>query len=397
MRNSLLLLFICLSICSKGQNIVPKYLQLNDKVPELTFQVLEREELASIQLSQHRGKVIILEFWATFCGPCIPAMDHLASIQKEFPNDLVTYAITEESAPVVQKYLSKRPTSLQIALDPSGQLNQLFYHQFMPHTVLIGPDGFIKAITSPDQITKEVIYITKSGADPAIALKAEFKPKDINANALGVVNFDQETILKVNVSPAKVGVQTQVRKVSKTEYQFVNCTVPVIYNSLLQSVKGNKLPKDCLEVGPENQSLLKAENAYCLEIKVPAHLEYEIEEIALDHIQKVFQLEPRIEARGRNTLVLKNMEAFEEPQNLTALKSFSALEVSNYLWDQKLIPFPIELSGTERPFRGTIPSQVPEVKLFLDQNGYYLQPKRIEKQCLILHKEGRAPTFSNNF
>lgn len=397
MKKLLILLALGLTTTVEAQNLVPRYLQLNDKVPELTLQVLEGDQLSSIPLAQHKGKVVILEFWATFCGPCIPAMDHLADIQKEFPNDLVTYAITEEPSAVVQKYLAKRPTSLEVALDPSGQLNQLFYHQFMPHTVIIGPDGYVKAITSPDQITKEVIYITKSGADPAIELKSEFKPKGVSSNALGVVNFDQETILKINLSPAKDGVQTQVRKISETEYQFVNCTIPVIYNSLLQNSRSNKLPKDCLEVGTENQSLLNEANAFCFEIKVPAHLQYEIEKIALQHIQKTFELEPIIEPRGRNVVALSNIKGFVQPENLTALKSFTPQEVSDYLWDQKLIPFPIELSGTERPFRGTIPSQVPDVEKFLSQNGYTLKPERIEKQCLILHKEGSATSALNNF
>jgi len=63
-------------------------------------------------------------------------------------------AVTKEK---VLSHLTKRPTSLQTVLDKTRKLNELFYHQFMPHTVLIGQNGNVKAITTPDQVNAVVI------------------------------------------------------------------------------------------------------------------------------------------------------------------------------------------------------------------------------------------------
>lgn len=382
-----------LSLPVKGQDIVSKYLEMGDQVPNLSISILTADGTSDITLESLRGKVVILEFWATFCGPCIPAMDHLAKIQNKFPSDLVVIAVTDESRQKVVNFLNKRPSSLRMGLDNSGELNKLFYHQFMPHTILIGPDGYIKAITSPDKITEEVIYITKSGADPAIELKSEFKTEENNQNALGTVNYEDNSLFKMVLGPSQKGVQSQLRKVSETEYEFINCTIPMIYNVLLNNRKGDDFPKGCLEVSQETKEMLSIENSFCFKSKVPSHLQSRLESLSLDYLNQIFELNPEIELRKRNSVALLPIEQSSKEEN-SEMKSFSVTEVGEYLYEYKLIPYPLSVEGVSTRFFGEIPSQANEVSAYLLRNGYQMTSTTLDKKCVILYK---VKNTSKNF
>lgn len=369
-----------------AQDIVSKYLQMGEQVPNVTFSILSPNGTTDISMESLRGKVVILEFWATFCGPCIPAMDHLAEIQKKFPSDLVVIAVTDESRQKVVNFLNKRPSSLRMGLDHTGELNRLFYHQFMPHTILIGPDGIIKAITSPDEITEDIIYITKSGADPAIELKSEFKTEQIKQDALGMVNYEENSLFKMVLGSSLKGVQSQLRKVSETEYEFINCTVPMIYSVLLDNNKmKDQMPKKCLEVSQETKDMLSIENSFCFKSKVPLHLQSNIESLSLDYLNQIFELAPKIETRKRNVMALLPLETKEIEEN-DQLKSFSALEVGTYLYESKLIPYPLSVEGVNQRFYGDIPSQANEVMSYLSRHGYQMTSTTLDKECVILYK-----------
>lgn len=63
------------------------------------------------------NKLYFVDFWATWCGPCISAKKYLGSLQKQFPKDFYVISISEESPDLVRKYVAKRPTNLSVAID----------------------------------------------------------------------------------------------------------------------------------------------------------------------------------------------------------------------------------------------------------------------------------------
>ncbi|GAB3754414.1 redoxin domain-containing protein [Spirosoma pomorum] len=108
-------------------------------------------------LAAQRGKVVLLEFWATWCSPCLKAMPHLAALQKRHANQLQVIAITDESAKRIGQYLTARPSNLWVAIDSAHTIASLFPHHIIPHTVLIGPDGTLVAQATPDIVTDGLI------------------------------------------------------------------------------------------------------------------------------------------------------------------------------------------------------------------------------------------------
>ncbi|MDP5120113.1 MAG: TlpA family protein disulfide reductase [Spirosomaceae bacterium] len=395
---SFCLLTLIVLNASAQEGVISENAQLGVEVPDFDIQILTNEGSVVTNIRNYRGKVVILEFWATYCGPCLPAMDHLAEVRNNFTNELEVFAITDEPRSKVVNFLNNRPASLLVALDDDKTLNRLFYHQFMPHTVVIGPDGFVKAITSPDQITKELIYLAINGVDLMVKTKAEFATNDFNDAALVQYSSTEDnSIYKVVISPQVDGIQSQINKKAPNEYEFTNCTVPMMYQALYQTTLKEADGRACLEVTQQTKYLLEENYQYCLKLKVPEKQESNIGLIGMRHLEEVFSIRPQNEMRSRNVYSLMISEPGSlvadslttAPEGNMSLKDFISL-----LWETRLVDKPI-INDSGLPddtiMSIEIPTQVYEVGERLASIGMRLEPKIKETSCLVLHKDVPSP------
>lgn len=100
------------------------------------------------RLSDHQDKIVVLDFWTTWCGPCIRALPELIQATAEFsPRDVVFVAVNQqENTSVVQKFLDNRDWDLNVALDLEGEVGRKFQLEGFPQTVVIGRDGKIEHV-----------------------------------------------------------------------------------------------------------------------------------------------------------------------------------------------------------------------------------------------------------
>ena len=109
-------------------------------------------------LGELRGRAVVLEMWATWCSPCIPALDHLAEVAAEVEDLPVTFiAVTDEPEETVRQFLAKRPTALPIGVDSDSSVFDAYRPGARPQTLLIAPDGTLAARTVPDDVTADVL------------------------------------------------------------------------------------------------------------------------------------------------------------------------------------------------------------------------------------------------
>ena len=75
-----------------------------------------------VALPKFKGKVVFVEFWTTFCGPCHDALPLFERLQERFAErGIVVLSINNEESPdVVKKYLAAHPSKLKVLLDPKG-------------------------------------------------------------------------------------------------------------------------------------------------------------------------------------------------------------------------------------------------------------------------------------
>ena len=91
-----------------------------------------------VLLTEDKGRVMFLNFWATWCSPCRAEMPAMAELYERFEQDgLSMFAVTEEPIEHVQRYLSNRRYPFTILHDTNGELTKRFKVRGLPTTFIL--------------------------------------------------------------------------------------------------------------------------------------------------------------------------------------------------------------------------------------------------------------------
>ena len=113
---------------------------------------------STFTLSDHEGKVVLLNFWATWCGPCVGEMPAFEKLQETYGEDLVLLAVNSgEDEGTVTSFLEKNGYTFPVALDPEYAVAMLYPTDGIPYTVIIGTDGKV-AVTQVGAGDADTMY-----------------------------------------------------------------------------------------------------------------------------------------------------------------------------------------------------------------------------------------------
>lgn len=102
----------------------------------------------NVGLSDHRGKIVYLDFWASWCGPCLKAIPEIEEMRHEFPADRfqVIAVNLDQKKKKALRFLEKNPIGYPSAADPKGRLPGQYGVDTMPTSYLIDGDGVIRYV-----------------------------------------------------------------------------------------------------------------------------------------------------------------------------------------------------------------------------------------------------------
>ncbi|MGB8337501.1 MAG: TlpA disulfide reductase family protein [Burkholderiales bacterium] len=102
----------------------------------------------TVKLSDYKGKTVLLDFWASWCGPCRKSFPWMSQMQEKYGKDgLEVIAINvDEKRADADKFLAQNPGKFTIAFDSKGSTPTSFGAENMPTSILIDPKGNITYI-----------------------------------------------------------------------------------------------------------------------------------------------------------------------------------------------------------------------------------------------------------
>ncbi|MFD1039489.1 thiol-disulfide oxidoreductase ResA [Virgibacillus byunsanensis] len=122
-----------------------------DQAPDFQLQQINKNnELETIQLSDLKGKGVMLNFWGTWCKPCeaeMPYMQNLYPGYKEKGIEIVAVSL-DNTELVVDKFIDKYDLTFPIPHDKDGQVMDLYDVGPIPSTFFINPDGEIEEVVN---------------------------------------------------------------------------------------------------------------------------------------------------------------------------------------------------------------------------------------------------------
>ncbi|HEX6994625.1 MAG TPA: TlpA disulfide reductase family protein [Gammaproteobacteria bacterium] len=99
-----------------------------------------------VSLEDLKGQVVMINFWATWCGPCRKEMPHLEALHQRYANlgfTLLGVNVDEDTSGV-EEFLKETPVSFEVLFDPENEVSELYDVVAMPSTVMVDREGNLR-------------------------------------------------------------------------------------------------------------------------------------------------------------------------------------------------------------------------------------------------------------
>lgn len=289
-------LFLFLPILLFGQ-VEPR--TLGDEMPEFSLPLVTNpnQNLSSQDLS---GKVILLDFWATWCGPCIVGMKHLGELQRTFPEQLAIVPVSKEEQDKLTAFVDRRGYDFLFVRDSAAFLQDYFPYAIIPHSVLIDPTGKVVAITDAKFITEETIRQVLRGEPIDLVLKQDNLDFDYQADYW---NRDSATEQAFVIEPHIPGIDYYIQRPKEGAFanrriSFFNHPVPAL---LVTAFDASWYRVEYQESRFDDDD---PEQLYCVDIIVPPGEEDQLLPTLRARLAENLPYQGRMELRDKDVLVL---------------------------------------------------------------------------------------------
>jgi thiol-disulfide isomerase/thioredoxin len=188
-------LFFFLLLC--GVSLAEDRLAVGSKAPPIDIEHwLNREPVKRFEA----GKVYVIEFWATWCGPCVGQMPHLGELQERHADDLVLISVGDEDPEVIDEFLEKErdgrnlrevTDAYWLTTDPDGSVDADYMKasgmRGIPTAFVVGKTGEIEWIGHPCNIDEPIAKIIDGTWNREAFAAAKRRPPVDRAMAMGSI------------------------------------------------------------------------------------------------------------------------------------------------------------------------------------------------------------------
>lgn len=129
---------------SQGASDASQTLAVGETAPDFRLLSLSGEQ---VQLEDFRGQTVLLNFWATWCGPCRLEMPAFQERSETFAGDLKVVAVNfDEPEADVQAFVDELGLTFEILLDPGAEIQRLYQVRGYPTSYFIDAEGVVRIL-----------------------------------------------------------------------------------------------------------------------------------------------------------------------------------------------------------------------------------------------------------
>jgi len=118
---------------------------VDKQAPELTAHEVSTSD--SVELAAHEGDVVVLDFWATWCGPCRKTLPHLAELHRTKKDEgLTIIGVSDEDDEVLEGFLEENPLPYTIAVDEDRETSGEYLINSYPTMYIVDREGIVRHV-----------------------------------------------------------------------------------------------------------------------------------------------------------------------------------------------------------------------------------------------------------
>lgn len=164
------LAFFVTALTANAQTTQKQQAPLRDAPILKLDKLLQAPPGASTDWNKLKGKFVVIDFWATWCSPCVAAIPHLNEMAREFADQPVVFiSVTDDEETRLNEFLKSTPMKTWIGLDSARTNWAAFDLHSIPTTIIVSPEGKLLATTRPDELTTQKLRDLLRGQDVAFA------------------------------------------------------------------------------------------------------------------------------------------------------------------------------------------------------------------------------------
>ena len=261
-------------------------------------------EKNSSTFNEVKRKLTIIDFWGTWCGPCVASVPKITQLQEKFRDKVQFLLVSNEDELRLSRFIEARPSfKLPIIIDADEAIFKMFQPAGYPRYVLIDESHKVLAITDSDNINEANIEAFLAGKDLNLPILEE-KPFDISRPLSGNDNLTYQSVFRPYLQG--VGAMSNVT-FPKSIYEnrrilVTNLTIQVLLQIAYQS------PYTRTVVELKDASITKFDNKsnlYCYDLIVPEALGEKRFQMMQDDIARYFSnIKAKVEARPTKVYLL---------------------------------------------------------------------------------------------
>jgi thiol-disulfide isomerase/thioredoxin len=213
-----------------------------------SLELLQAPSGASASWASLKGKVVVLEFWATWCSPCVAGLPHFNQLVESLdPKRFQFISIDDEESKAVQTFLTRKKMSGWVGVDAAGKVFAKYGVISRPTTIVIDGNGKVVAVTEIDSVNADDLRAVADSK--TVAFKPVSEIAEVTAPSATTTASTEHSLFAVSVTKAPSDAEPSLVKHAPTGSDMLGRDADSLMTDLFNPFGNRYVLKDPLPTG----------------------------------------------------------------------------------------------------------------------------------------------------